>query len=156
MKEIKDGDVFNWQWKDEKDRFAADGCDPYWCKDAQCFAVERNGSIFLIDTYWNDYDQKVLSDSLDYINLDKVDLEFICNLHDTEEIQHYEAEDYDKVYNLSRQKNCYKHYRIDKDAQPSNKAMIAKLERQLQRAHEDLRSAQWSIERISKEIEEVK
>lgn len=83
-------------------------------------------------------------------------MEFLCNLKDIEFINEYEIQDYDKVYNLSRQKHCYKKYAIDKGAQPSKSAILKKLESQLQRAHEDLRSAQWGIERINKEIEELK
>lgn len=83
-------------------------------------------------------------------------MEFVCNLKDIEFINEYETQDYDKVYNLSRQKHCYKNYAIDKGVQPSKAAILKKLEGKLQRAHENLRSAQWSIERITKDIEELK
>lgn len=154
---IRDGDIFRWKYKDDeayRAKLSGSGT-AYWCLDQQCFATERSGVIYLIDTYWTDYSAEYLGSETNYVNPDKVDLEFICNLKDVEFIHEYEMNDYDKVYNLSRQKNCYKKYAIDKGAQPSKAAVLKKLEGQLQRAHEDLRSAEWSIERISKQIEEL-
>lgn len=155
--EIKDGDIFYWKYKDDETYRAkhSGSGTAYWCLDQQCFATERSGVIYLIDTYWTDYSAEYLGSETSYVYPDKVDLELVCNLKDIEFINDYEAQDYDKVYNLSRQKHCYKKYAIDKGAQPSKSAILKKLERQLQRAHEDLRSAQWSIERIKKDIEEL-
>lgn len=157
MTDIKDGDIFNWQYKNhleycEKHRGSGTA---YWCLDQQCFATERSGLIYLIDTYWTNYGAEYLGSETSYVDPDKVDLEFICNLNDIEFIENWEVEDYDTVYNLSRQKHCYKKYAIDKGAQPSKAAILKKLEGQLQRAHEDLRSAEWTITRINKQIEEL-
>ena len=87
-----------------------------------------------------------------------MDLEFICNANDVIGLHSWEVEDYDVVYNLSWQKGCHKEYATDAEAYKrgsSKTAVLKKLEKQLQRAHEDLRSAEWTIARISKEIKEL-
>ncbi|MCY1440350.1 hypothetical protein D9M71_566220 [compost metagenome] len=71
----------------------------------------------------------------------------------------WEVEDYDVVHNLSYQKGCHKEYATDAAAYkkgPSKTAVLKKLEAQLQRAHEDLRSAEWTITRINEQIEGLK
>ena len=159
--EIKDGDVFRWRYKeDEAYRAKCPNGTAYWCMDQQCVAIERNGEIRLVDTYWNGPDPQHIriSDSTHFVDTDKVDLEFICNSNDVIGLHSWEVEDYDVVYNLSWQKGCHKEYATGAEAYkrgPSKNAVLKKLEKQLQRAHEDLRSAQWSIERINKEIEEL-
>lgn len=59
------------------------------------------------------------------------------------------------MYNLSYQKGYHKLFAIDKGAEVSKAALLKKYEEQLRRANEDLRSAQYSIERIEKDIEEL-
>lgn len=158
MNQIKDGDVFKWNYKDDaayREKHSGSGT-AYWCLDQQCFATERSGVIYLIDTYWTDYSAEYLGSETSYVSPDKVELEFICNLKDIEFIENWEIEDYDKVYNLSRQKHCYKKYAIDKGAQPSKSAILKKLEAKLEKAYSDQRSAELSIEWTIKQIEDLK
>lgn len=126
--EIRDGDIFNWQYKNH-----AEYCEKlrgsgtaYWCMDQQCYATIRDGVTYLVDTYWSDYGSEYLGSEVRILELDKVDLEFVCNLNEIEWISEYYIQDYDKVYNLSRQKNCYKKYAIDKGVQVSNGALKKK------------------------------
>lgn len=157
---IKDGDVFNWSWKECK----SNGSDAYWCMDGQCVAREVKGEILLFDTYWfNQWSNKDVLfcyDGFDrnnskLLNPDRVNLEFVCNANEVRQIDKGYSQDYDKVYNLSYQKNCYPYYAVDKDAQPSNKAIIAKYERKIQKAQEAKRSAEWDIEYYSRLIQEL-
>lgn len=120
MSELKEGDVYKWYYKDDLEyRRKCSGGTAYWCMDNRC--IVRNGE--LVDTYWDGVDLNRLSSNSSYLNPDKVDLEFICNVNDVEFIKKYEIEDYDKVYNLSYQKGCYA---IDKGAQVSNEALKKK------------------------------
>lgn len=154
---IKDGDIFKWYYKDDSAyRSKCPNGTAYWCMDNQCFATIRDGVTYLIDTYWAHYGCEYIGNEVKIVDVERVDLEFICNLHEIEWISEYYIQDYDKVYNLSRQKHCYKHYAIDKGAEPSKAAILKKLKEQLQRAHEDLRSAEWTITRINEQIEELK
>lgn len=128
MIDIKDGDIFNWQYKNhaeycEKHRGSGTA---YWCMDQQCYATIRDGVTYLVDTYWSDYGSEYLGTEVRVLELDKVDLEFVCNLNEIEWISEYYIQDYDKVYDLSRQKNCYKKYAIDKGSEVSDAAVLKK------------------------------
>lgn len=153
---VRDGDIFKWSYKDHKEYLKNNRSTAYWCLDQQCFATERSGVIYLIDTYWTDYNSEYLGSETSYVDPERVELEFVCNLKDIDFIEKWKIEDYDKVYNLSRQKNSYKKYAIDKGAQPSKAAILKKLESQLEKAYSDQRSAELSIEWIIQQIEELK
>lgn len=152
---IREGDVYRWYYKNDTEyRASCGGGTAYWCMDNQCYATERSGEIYLLDTYWIDYGQEYIGNEVTYVDPEKVDLEFVCNLHDVEFIK-YGMEDYDKVYNLSRQKGCYKAFAVDKDATVSNKALHAKYQRELEKAESDKRCAEWDIERYTKLLSEL-
>ena len=161
LMEIKQGNIYRWHYKDDAAyRQRSPNGTAYWCLDQQCVAIDYNDSIELVDTYWNGPDPQHIriNDTTHFVEPDKVNLEFICNTNNVIGLNSWEVEDYDVVYNLSWQKGCHKEYATDAEAYkkgPSKNAVLKKLENQLQRAHEDLRSAQWSIERINKEIEEL-
>ena len=161
MIDIKQGDVFKWYYKnDEEYRRSKPNGTAYWCMDCQAVAIEYNGEIVLVDTYWTGVDPNLIriSDSTHFVDPDKVTLEFICNTNDVQGLHSWEVEDYDVVYNLSWQKGCYKEFATDAEAYkkgPSKKAVLRKLQNQLHKANEDLRSAQFSVERIEKEIEDL-
>lgn len=155
---IREGDVFRWYYKNDSEYREKNRTTAYWCLDNQCVAINRDDCIYLLDTYWCGLEPKLIGQNDTVLDPEKVDLEFICNTNDVIGLHSWEVEDYDVVYNLSYQKGCYKEYATDAEAYKrgsSKNAVLKKLEKQLQRAHEDLRSAQWSIERINKEIEEL-
>ena len=150
MSELKEGDVYKWYYKDDLEyRRKCSGGTAYWCMDNKC--IVRSGE--LVDTYWDGV--KRASSSSNILDPEKVNLEFICNLSDIEFIKEYQIEDYDKVYNLSHQKGCYKVFAIDRDAQISNKALRAKYSKLLEQAEYQKRSAEWDIERYTKLIDEI-
>jgi hypothetical protein len=148
---MKEGDVYKWYYKNDAEYRRNNSSTAYWCMDNRC--IVRNGE--LVDTYWDGVSSTRLSSNSSYLNPEKVDLEFICNVNDVEFIKKYEIEDYDKVYNLSYQKGCYPCFAIDKGAQVSNKALRIKYQGLLDKAHSDKRSAEYNIEYYSKLIEEL-
>lgn len=154
---MKEGDVYHWSYKDhlEYHKKHAGSGTAYWCLDQKAFVKEEDGELYLIDTYWQSYDQKYIGINSGCLDTAKVDLEFICNLNAIRLIRDYEKEDYDVVYNLSRQKGCYPVYAVDKNVQVSNKALIKKYQNALEKANNDLKSAQLDIEYYSKLISEL-
>jgi len=152
VSELKEGDVYKWYYKDDLEyRRKCSGGTAYWCMDNKC--IVRSGE--LVDTYWDGVDLSRLSSNSKFLNPDKVDLEFICNVSDVDFIQKWELEDYDKVYNLSHQKGCYPCYAVDKGVGTSNKALLVKYKRGLEEAESNKRSAEWDIERYTKLINEI-
>lgn len=157
--QIKEGDVFRWYYKDDAEyRSKYPNGTAYWCMDNQCVAISRDDCLYLVDTYWCGLEPRLIGQNDTVVDPEKVDLEFICNTNDVIGLHSWEVEDYDVVYNLSWQKGCHKEFATDEEAYkkgPSKKAVLKKLERQLQRAHEDLRSAEWTITRINEQIGEL-
>lgn len=154
---IKEGDIFRWYYKNDAEYREKNRTTAYWCMDNQCVAINRDDCIYLVDTYWCGLEPKLIGQNDTVLDPEKVDIEFICNTNDVIGLHSWEVEDYDVVYNLSYQKGCYKEYATDAEAYkkgPSKVAVLKKLEAQLQRAHEDLRSAEWTITRINEQIEE--
>lgn len=130
--DIKQGDVYRWHYKDDVAyRQRSPNGTAYWCLDQQCVAIDYNGSIELVDTYWCGPDPKLIriNDTTHFVDPDKVNLEFICNTNDVQGLHSWEVEDYDVVYNLSWQKGCHKEYATDAEAYkkgPSRKAVLKK------------------------------
>lgn len=153
MTDLKEGDVYCWYFKNDLEYRQKSPSTAYWCMDN--LAVVHNGN--LIDTYWlyMDKERIVESSSCHHLDIDKIDIEFVCNLNNVEFIDKWQIEDYDKVYNLSRQKGCYTLYAVDKGAQVSNKALRTKYQGLLDKAHSDKRGAEYDIEYYSKLIEEL-
>lgn len=164
MTQIKDGDYFQYTWKPN----LGPASDPYWCRDRKCVArTDKHGDIVLIDTYnyWpfnnkgkedtNIFTHEGLAREYSkYIDVERFDLEFICNLNDYEFLNEYAKDDYEGVVFVGYQ--CTKKWAKPKGNSVSKAAVLKKLESQLQRAHEDLRSAEWNITRINEQIEEMK
>lgn len=149
---MREGDVYRWYFKNDAEYRRNNSSTAYWCMDNQC--IVRSGE--LVDTYWDGVDLNRLSSSSYFLNPDKVDLEFICNVNDVEFIKKWQTEDYDKVYDLSYQKRCYPCYAIDKGAQISSKALRVKYSKLLEQAEHQKRSAEHDIERYSKLLEGLK
>lgn len=156
MIEIKDGDVFRWYYKDDSSyRSKCLNGTAYWCMDNQCFATVRDGVAHLIDTYLARYGCEYIGNEVKIVDVERVDLEFICNLNEIEWISEYYIQDYDKVYNLSRQSRCYKHYAIDKGSQPSQAAILKKITAERDQLVRDVDHNQWRIKMLNEEIEEM-
>lgn len=161
---IKDGDYFQYSWKPT----LGPSSDPYWCRDRRCVArTDNHGDIVLIDTYnywpFNDKGKEdtnifthegLAREYSKYIDVERFELEFICNLNDYEFVHEYAKDDYEGVVFVGYQ--CTKKWAKPKGSGVSKTAVLKKLEAQLQRAHEDLRSSEWTITRINEQIEGLK
>lgn len=157
MTDIKDGDVFRWYYKDDSAyRAKCPNGTAYWCMDNQCFATIRDDVTYLVDTYWAHYGCEYIGNEVKIVDPGRVDLEFICNLNEIEWISEYYIQDYDKVYNLSRQSRCYKHYAIDKAAQPSKAAILKKITAERNQLVRDVDHNQWRIKMLNEQIEDMK
>ncbi len=151
---MKDGDVYLWQFKNDLDyRKSCGGGTAYWCLDQQAVVVDGE----LMDTYWVYWDKEGVKcgSTNSVVNPEKADLQFVCNINEIEYISKWQIEDYDKVYDLSYQKNCYPLYAIDKGAKPSKKALIKKNQKLLEEAKYRLNSAMWDIARYENELREL-
>lgn len=149
---LKEGDIFKWFYKNDLEYRRNNQNTAYWCMDNQC--VVRDG--VLIDTYWLGVDLSAsISSNAFQLDISKIDLEFVCNLYCTKFIKEYEIEDYDRVYNLSYQKGCYKVFAIDKDAQVSKKALRAKYVRKLEEAEYHKQCAERDIEKYTNYIKDL-
>ena len=148
---MNEGDVYHWHYKDHDQYVQNNSSTAYWCMDKQCVVVDGQ----LYDTYWCYWDKEgvKIGSNCNWIDPDKVDLEFICNINEIKYINKWQLEDYDKVYNLSYQKGCCPVYAVDKDADVSKKALKNKYQRLLEESYQKKRSAEWDIERYTKEIE---
>lgn len=150
---MREGNIYKWYFKNDTEyRAKCGGGTAYWCMDNRC--VVKNGE--LVDTYWDGVNSLLrTSSNSNILNPEKVDLEFICNLDDIEFIKEDQIEDYDRVYNLSHQKGCYRVFAIDKGSQVSKGALRAKYQRLVEKAESIKRCAEWDIEYYSKLIEEL-
>lgn len=154
--EIREGDVFRWYYKDDAAyRARSPNGTAYWCMDNQCFATIRDGVTYLIDTYWAHYGCEYIGNEVKIVDVERVDLEIICNLNEIEWISEYYIQDYDKVYNLSRQSCCYKHYAIDKGVQPSKAAILKKITVERDQLVCDLDYNQWRTKMLNEQIAEM-
>ena len=151
---MKEGDVYLWQFKNDLEyrKICVNGT-AYWCMDQQAIVI--NGE--LIDTYWVLWDKYGVKcgSSNSVVNPNVVDLQFVCNIKDIEYISKWQVEDYDKVYDLSYQRNCRHLYAIDKGAKPSKSALIKKNQKLLEEAKYRLKSAMWDIERYEQELKNL-
>lgn len=104
---IKDGDYFSYSCKPN----LGTSSDPYWCRDRRCVArTDKHGDTVLIDTYnywpFNDKGKEdtnifthdgLAREYSKYIDVERFDLEFICNLNDYEFVHEYAKDDYEGV-----------------------------------------------------------
>lgn len=151
---MKDGDVFRWYFKNDTEYRAKHACSgtAYWCLDNQCVYWEGVG---LVDTYWTGLSGKYLSSSATILNEEEIGLEFVCNLNEVEFIHKSDADEYDKVYDLSRQKGCYPLFAVDKGACKSKKAILTKKERELANVKSEIEYLQRKVVWLTEEIAEV-
>lgn len=148
---LREGDVYEWYYKDDVEYRKKSPSTAYWCMDNQ--AVVVNGE--LVDTYWRGVNKEFVGQDDKVLNPELVDLTFVCNINDVEFIKEYEKDDYDVVYDLSHQKRCYKVFAIDKGAQVSNKALLVKWQYKLEQALSEKRMAEYSIENAQEEISKL-
>jgi len=160
---IRDGDYFTYTWK----AGLGPSTDPYWFRDGRCVArADKFGDIVLVDTfnYWpfknKEYETEVFTytglarDYSNYVNTESFDLKFICNLNDYEFVHEYAKDDYEGVVNVSYQ--CTKQWAKPKGSEISKAAVLKKLLKQRGDAQDEKNYLERKIERLDKQIEELK
>lgn len=149
--EIKLNDVYRFCYNDEWKRKIF---DPNWCFDGQLIVKERNGKLYLEDTYWNSGENKTFT--LEE-TLEKGTLTFICNLDDVVECRECDTQYYadEDVFDLSYQHYCYEKYYIKKDAKRSAEKMKYVLNDKIAKLEYDIKWATSYVERYKKKLQEV-
>lgn len=164
MKDIKDGDYFQYSWKSG----LGPSTDPYWCRDRRCVArTDNHGDIVLIDTYnywpFNDKGKEdtdifthdgLAREYSKYIDVERFDLEFICNLNDYEFVHEYAKDDYEGVVFVGYQ--CTKKWAKIKGSEVSQTAILRKLIKERDELTSDLEYKNWRITELNKQIGEMK
>lgn len=146
MHDFKEGDIFYWHYKDKP----TDGAwGVYHCKSQ--IAVMRNG--LLVDTYWSGY-----SDSTRFKPGDgRIELRFISNIEDLEPKDEMVANYYDdaEIVNLNHANSSRGNFYIRKGAKRSPEKMIEAIRYKKEKAEAEIRSANWTIERLDKSLKEI-
>ena len=151
---IKVGDVFFWSYKDSVE--FSPYTDRYWCKDRIAVAVDDGSELpDLVDIYWGGVFKTYVGSNDFLLDLEKVDIKFICNIKDIRVIQEYEVRDYDNVYNLSNQKGCCRMFAVDKHAKVSNSAILKKYKEDLAEFEYKKSYAESQIQQLTSKIKEI-
>ncbi len=160
---IKDGDYFHYSWKPN----LGPSSDPYWCRDRKCVArTDRDGKFSIIDTfnYWPFKDGKedtnifthegLAREYSKYIDVERFDLEFICNLNDYEFVHEYSKDDYEGVVFVGYQ--CTKKWAKPKGSEVSKSMVLKKLINECDQLVSDVEYKQWRISQLNEQIGEMK
>lgn len=147
---MKNGDVCRWYYKNDEEYRKQHPSTAYWCMDNLCVFVDGK----LYDTYWC-YGLEIFNSSCKVLDVDRVDLEFVCNLQNTKFIHKSEADEYDTVYNLSYMKGCKECYAVDKDATKSNEAIKRKILKKILDCRAEITYLERQIEWQEKQLEEL-
>ena len=148
---MKEGDVYRWYYKDDEEYRKRNPSTAYWCMDNQC--VVKDGKLY--DTYWC-FGLKAFGPNCKVLDVDKVDLEFVCNLDEVKFIPRLEADEYDEYYNLSYMNGCKSCYAVDKGVTKSNEAIKRKILKKILDNKDEIAYLQREIERQEKQLEELK
>lgn len=142
--EIKDGDVFRWHWNEseiERREESRQSGTLYWCVSQICIAQEEDGGITLYDTYWYGRSKRVCPE--------KVELQFLGNLNDFEEVHESEGNYYsdDDIIDL-RHPNCGgRNFYIRKGAVKDKDKIRSVIRRKVDRAEQEAKSAKCNADR---------
>ena len=139
---IRDGDVFRWSYSSDK---LNSNYLSYWAKSRIC---EAKGGV-LRDTYWGSAtDGSVWQ----YSEVGPhITLEFIANYDELEKISDGEADYYDEadIVNLNHGNDPKGNVYRRKGTSRSRSAMLAKLDRAVERAESEIRSSHLSLELLA-------
>lgn len=161
---IKDGDYFSYSWKSN----IGPSSDPYWCRDRRCVArTDKHGDTVLIDTYnywpFNDKGKEdtnifthegLAREYSKYVDVERFDLEFICNLNDYEFVHEYAKDDYEGVVFVGYQ--CTKKWAKPKGSSVSNSMILNKLIKERDQLVSDVEYKQWRISQLNGQIGDLK
>lgn len=149
MTEIKQGDVFRWSWKEAIANKRRESCAStvYWCMSRICIANDKG---VLKDTYWHSG-----SSYNDVVDPDKCELRFLGNLSDYEHVDKYMLSYYadEDIMDISHCNNTCSGFYLKKGAKKSLEKIRAIIQQKIDEKLSDIRSAQYDVERLQKELE---
>ena len=129
---------------------------PDHCFDKQLVVKEKNGELYLEDTYWGFADSSNKKFTLEEI-LEKGTLTFICNLNSVVECREYDAQYYagEDIFDLSYQHHCYQKYCIKKDAKRSAEKMKDVLNEKITKSKFEIEWETIQIKRNEEKLQEI-
>jgi hypothetical protein len=153
---MKDLDIYRWHYKEPQRQFGADIGMTYHCRS--CTAIAHEGKLY--DTFWMGHGGKMGGNygpkfhDAKTVPLDKVELRYLGNLCDLEEIYPDEARDYEAgcVVDLRHSNNSRAPVLVPKGKAKSVSAMVAALESDIAELESTVRCAIYSIDRKKVEI----
>ena len=149
LKNIKEFDYFQFNYKPEFRRYMSDHCF-----DGRLRATNTDSGIILLDSYWN-YNGGVHFTIEDAFK--KGALVFYCNLREVVRAAndcclYYDDND---VFNLSSQHGCYVEYAIKKEATRSKDKILSSLYEEKRNLKRKIESLILSLELLAKYQERV-
>jgi hypothetical protein len=147
----REGDVFFWRYQNE----TGDYTQKYWCCARK--AIVRGD--FLGDIYWSYIDGHTVSFHSGSRWWSRADaeklltLDFKGNLDEFDVIADYDRSMYDDadILDLRHSNSSKKQVYLRKGAKRSQAAMLAEVNYKIEKAESEIRSANWQLERLSKE-----
>jgi hypothetical protein len=142
---FKNGDYYRWSYKEMP--YPTDWTLSYWCKSR--LAVVVDGSLY--DTYWHDTAGRA------WVDPDRVELEFIGNVHEFVESKYGEYLYYDRadILDTRHANDTNGKIYIRKGAERSREVMLEYAREKLERADSALRSAMYDLERWNLKVAEI-
>lgn len=150
MKEVKEGDVYVFRYKDTKDRF-----EPYHCFDGTLIArVKGDGELHFVDTYWELSDSRCFTIE-DAFRLGK--MKFLCNLECVDNIDKSNTKYYDEddVIHLRIHAGYRDKYYIKKGTKRSKYAMMKYIKRKIRDEESNIKYSKRQIEICNDKLKEV-
>ena len=139
MMEMKPGDIYRWQWRDEERTRGRWG---YHCK-SQIAVVHESGR--LVDTYW---DSSPTDGS--YLKPEDVCLTFLGNPNDMTQISHWQVPLYrrEDIVDMRHPNSSSAKIYLKNGAQKNATRMLEEVESRRRQAVDEKDSAQRTIERM--------
>lgn len=140
MYDFKEGDYYRWSFKEEYSKGKSYE-SLYWCRSGIAYF---DGNL-LCDTYWS-------TNISNYkIDLDKVDLVFMGNIHDYEKISIHEKQYYDPkdILDVSHSDNRISNSLfVRKGASKSKEVMLSKLKEQIEKEEYEIEYHKRNLARL--------
>lgn len=150
--EWRDGDVFSWRYREEP----KDWTGAYWCCTRIAIAVSDS---VIRDIFWAHIDGHSVRFHGGFRwwerdeARDRLVLEFKGNLDEFDAIADFNLPMYNSadILDLRHSNSSQKQVYLRKGAKRSQATMLIEVNYRLEKAEGEIRSAQWQIERLSKE-----
>lgn len=156
---MNDFDIFRWLYKNADDQFGAGSGLTYHCKSRIAIAY----ADVLHDTFWMRHggmrggNYGPICRGATVLRLDQIEIQFLANLCDLEEIYPEDARDFPEgtVVDLRHSNNSLAPVLVPKGATKSVNAMVKNLNAEIRSIECEIQSANWRLERKRKELTDL-